>query len=133
MNLYVGIKLSFSSTQMKDARLKPNCFATCYQSSEFRKTRTTSQRPQANGTMEVFNRTLINMLAMYFQKGRKQWDNVLPQVMLAYRASIHSNTGVSHKIVLDHKVSTPLEDSIPRSKDPDEDHIKPVHEYMHTL
>ena len=35
------------------------------------KTRTTSFRPQANGMVERFNRTLLNMIAMYCNKNQK--------------------------------------------------------------
>ena len=60
---------------------------------QIEKTRTTSLRPQANGSVERFNKTLINMLSMYCQKEQNQWDVYLQQVMMAYRASVNSNTG----------------------------------------
>ena len=60
---------------------------------QIEKTRTTSLRPQANGSVERFNKTLINMLSMYCQKEQNQWDVYLQQVMMAYRASVNSSTG----------------------------------------
>ena len=60
---------------------------------EIEKTRTTNLRPQANGSVERFNRTLINMLSMYCQNDQTQWDEYLQQVMMAYRASVNSSTG----------------------------------------
>lgn len=46
------------------------------------KTRTTSMRPQCNGNVERFNRTLTTMLTMYCEKNQKHWDEILPQVMI---------------------------------------------------
>jgi hypothetical protein len=91
-------------------------------------------RTQANGTVERFNRTLINMLAMYCQKDQKHWDEVLPQVMLAYRASVHSSIGVSpNEMFLGRNVTMSLEAIIPRPKDPDEDDIQHINEYIRKI
>ena len=59
------------------------------------KTRSTSFRPQSNGTVERFNRTLAGMLTAYCSANQNKWDEYLPQVLMAYRASIHSSTGVT--------------------------------------
>ena len=56
------------------------------------KTRTTSFRPQSNGGIERFNRTLASMLTMYCEKNQETWENYLQQVMMAYRSSIHAST-----------------------------------------
>ena len=60
-----------------------------------KKVTTSVARPQANGTVERFNRTLTSMLTMYCSKNQKQWDTYLPQVMMAYRSSKHATTGMS--------------------------------------
>ena len=41
---------------------------------QIEKTRTTSLRPQANGSVERFNKTLVSMLSMYCQKDQTRWD-----------------------------------------------------------
>ena len=58
------------------------------------KTRTTSTRPQSNGTVERFNRTLVSMLTTYCNENQDNWDVYLPQVILAYRSSAHASTQV---------------------------------------
>ena len=76
---------------------------------DIQKTRTTSLRPQANGLVERFNRTLISMLKSYCSKNQTDWDVYLPQVMMAYRSSIHSTTKLSpNKMLLGHEIRLPL-------------------------
>ena len=83
------------------------------------KTRTTSYRPQSNGSVERMNRSLTKMLAAYCQSNQKQWDVYLPQVMMAYRATEHSTTAVSpNMMVLGRNVTLPSQAVIGR---PDED------------
>lgn len=49
-------------------------------------------RPQSNGNVERFNRTLAAMLTVYCEKEQNRWDEFLPQVLMAYRSSKHSST-----------------------------------------
>ena len=59
-------------------------------------------RPQANGVTERFNRTLSTMLTMYC-------IHVLPQVMMAYRSSVHSSTGQTpNKMVYGREIILPM-------------------------
>lgn len=79
------------------------------------KTRTTSMRPQANGTVERFNRTLVSMLTMYCSDKQDNWDVYLPQVMMAYRSSSHASTKVSpNKMVFGREIVLPLQATIGR-------------------
>ena len=72
------------------------------------KTRTTSFRPQANGTVERFNRTLGNMLAAYCQNDQRSWDKNISQVMMAYRSTVHSSTNTTpNKMVFGHDILMP--------------------------
>ena len=73
------------------------------------KTHSSSMRPQANGLVERFNRTLISMLKAYCQSNQADWDIFLQQVMMAYRSSIHSSTKITpNKMVLGREVVLPM-------------------------
>ena len=52
-----------------------------------KKVNTTAYHPQTDGLVERFNHTLTDMLAKTVEKGRRDWDNRLPYVLFAYRAS----------------------------------------------
>lgn len=79
------------------------------------KTRTTSMRPQANGTVERFNRTLASMLTMYCNDSQDNWDSYLPQVLMAYRSSSHASTKFSpNKMVFGRDIVLPLQAMIGR-------------------
>ena len=59
------------------------------------KTRTCAYRPQSDGLIERFNRTLISMLSMFVDQNQQDWDDHLPYVMAAHRATQHKSTGVT--------------------------------------
>lgn len=59
------------------------------------KTRTTSYHPQSDGLVERFNRTLLGMLSQYVNGSHDDWDEKVPFVMMAYRASIQEATRFS--------------------------------------
>lgn len=54
---------------------------------------TTPLHPQSNGLVERFNRTIEDMLSKVVRPDQRNWDEVLPMVMLAYRTSQHESTG----------------------------------------
>ena len=56
---------------------------------------TTPYHPEADGMVERFNATLISHLAKVISYDQKNWDELLPPVVFAYRTSPHSVTGVS--------------------------------------
>ena len=59
------------------------------------KTRTTALRPQSDGLVERFNRTLEDILSKYISQNQKDWDDQLPWVLMAYRSSEHDTTKFS--------------------------------------
>ncbi|VDI59554.1 Hypothetical predicted protein [Mytilus galloprovincialis] len=79
------------------------------------KTRTTSFRPQSNGGVERFNRTLASMLSMYCKQKQDQWDQYLQQVMMAYRSSVHASTSKTpNSMLFGREVTLPLQAVIPQ-------------------
>ena len=64
------------------------------------KIRTTSYKASTNGMLERFHKTLNAMLAKVKKDSQRNWDQMLPQVMAAYRASTHSATGFSPNFLL---------------------------------
>jgi len=62
---------------------------------EIDKLRTTPYKPSTNGVVERFHRTLNSMLGKTVGESQRDWDERLPYVMAAYRASPHSSTGFS--------------------------------------
>jgi len=74
------------------------------------KLRTTPYKPSTNGVVERFHRTLNSMLGKVVSTSQRDWDEVLPQVMAAYRATRHDATGYSpNMLFLGREVSTPLD------------------------
>ncbi|TKJ32064.1 MAG: hypothetical protein CEE38_23710, partial [Planctomycetes bacterium B3_Pla] len=67
---------------------------------DIRKTRTTAFHPQSDGFIERFNRTLQQMLALYTNNSQTDWDQVLPIVMAAYRATPQDTTGQSPNLLM---------------------------------
>ena len=83
-----------------------------------KKTRTTPFRPQSDGMIERFNRTLAEILSKRVDVRQNDWDVHLPYAMLAYRTSVHSATGFSPaEILLGYKVKLPLDLLMPRTDD----------------
>ena len=57
-----------------------------------KKVSTAAYRPQTNGLVERFNRTLAAMLSMYVNSKHTDWDRYLPYVTFAYNTTAHSAT-----------------------------------------
>ena len=85
-------------------------FAQLMQWMEIDKLRTTAYKPSTNGVVERFHRTLNTMLAKVVNDSQRDWDERLPLVMAAYRASPHSSTGFSpNKLFLGRDNRMPLD------------------------
>ena len=77
---------------------------------DIEKIRTTAYQPSTNGCVERFHRTLNSMLAKVVQKNQRNWDDCLPSVMAAYRASCHSSTSFSpNALVFGRENSAPID------------------------
>jgi transposase InsO family protein len=74
------------------------------------KIRTSPYRPQTNGATERLHRTINQMLAKCIAHNQRDWDQRLPFVMAAYRASVHESTGYSpNYLILGREVYAPLD------------------------
>ena len=77
---------------------------------DIEKTRTTLYHPQSDGLVERFNRTLGDMLSKLVNISNRNWDEVLPYVMMAYRSSVHESTGQSTSSMLfGHEIQLPID------------------------
>ena len=59
------------------------------------KRRTTAYHPQTDGLCERFNGILKSLLRMRVNQEKNDWDEQLPNALLAYRISTQSSTGVT--------------------------------------
>ena len=65
------------------------------------KTRTTLYHPQANGMVERNNKGLGDSLqAMLLGGGQEEWDVLLPQLLRAYRGTLHTATGETANMMM---------------------------------
>jgi transposase InsO family protein len=67
---------------------------------EIDKLRTTAYKASTNGAVERLHRTMNSMLGKVVSQNQRDWDERLPSVMAAYRASRHESTGYSPNFLL---------------------------------
>ena len=85
-------------------------FKEMYKLLQIEKTRTTAYHPQSDGMVERFNRTLASMISMFVNENHSDWDELLPFLTMAYRATEHETTGISPNLLMLGRVtSTPLD------------------------
>ena len=83
------------------------------------KTRTTPYRPQANGTCERLNQTLISMLRRAVQKRPYDWEPLLSPVLQAYRSTISEATGFTpYRLTFGREMRLPIDLGTPLSEPP---------------
>ena len=67
---------------------------------DIHKTRISRYRPCSDGVVERNNRTIKRMLRSTVQSNPQNWDEMLPFVLMAYRATIHESTKCSPNLLL---------------------------------
>ena len=74
------------------------------------KRRTNAFHPQSNAVIERRNRTLLNILAKTTDKNQRNWSELFPYVMLAYRTTVHESTGDTPYFLLSgHKATLSID------------------------
>ena len=77
---------------------------------EIKQTRTSGFRPMANGMIEKFNSSLLNMISAYVDQNQRNWDRYLPLLTMAYRATVHSSTGFTpNKLMFGRECILPVQ------------------------
>ena len=76
---------------------------------------TSAYRPQTNGMIERFNRTIGECIAKLISDKEKEWDEYIESILLAYRTMKHESTGFTPfqliygrqaKLPIDLKITT---------------------------
>jgi len=74
------------------------------------KLRTTAYHPSCNGMVERYHRTMNSMLGKAVSSSQRDWDEQLPLVLAAYRATPHESTGLTpNMLFLGHEVRMPID------------------------
>ena len=82
------------------------------------KTRTVPYNPKSDGLVERFNRTLQQMLSMFVNEHRDDWDDHLPYVMMAYRSSVQESTGCTpNMLFFGREITVPVDVMFGRPKE----------------
>ena len=104
---YFGIPEVIHSDQ--GAQFQSDLFTACCQLWRCKKTRTAPYHPQGNSVVERLNRTMGNSLrAMLAESEHLEWDQLVPQIMRAVRATPHRITGeTSNYLMLGRETRLP--------------------------
>ena len=70
------------------------------------KTRTCPYNPKSDGMIERYNRSLLTMLSHFVNENHTNWDDQLPYVMAAYRATEHKSTACTPNLLMLNRENT---------------------------
>ena len=74
------------------------------------KTTTTPYRPQSDGLAERMNRNIIDLLFKFVSENLEDWDEHLPYIMAAYRATVQEPTKcTSNLLMLGRETNMPID------------------------
>ena len=94
------------------------------------KTRTTSFHPQSDGQSERNIKTLVKMLAMAADQ-REDWDDHLPYISMAYRATVQESSGFSPNFLMfGRELAMPVDLMYPLDQ---ETHSESTYDYVKKL
>lgn len=92
-----GIPLQIQTDQGRE--FESNLFKLVCQKLGITKTKSTPYRPQSQGIIERFNRTLKQMLRIFVNENKSDWDDLLPYLLMAYRSTEHATTGCTPNLL----------------------------------
>ena len=93
------------------------------------KSRTVVRRPQSDGMVERWNRTLKQMLSTVVHDNAWEWDELLPFVSMAFRSCKSKATGFTPNfLIFGREVTLPVEAFAPST--PDEQGFESIPEYV---
>ena len=108
----VGVPLILHSDQ--GAEFTSNLMNDLCRLLQINKTRTTPYHARSDGLTEKFNSTLINMLSKFCNDNKENWDDHLPYIMCAYRASVQESTGFTpNRLFLGREINLPVDVMFP--------------------
>ena len=82
------------------------------------KTHTTPQRPQSDGLVERFHRTMGQQLAILTSQYQRDWDNHLPLVLMSCRSAVQESSACTpSSLMLGRELRTPAELAFGRPPD----------------
>ena len=111
-----GVPLSIHSDQGRS--FESNLMAEFTSILGMHKTRTMPYRPQSDGFIERFNRTLGHMLRACISEEDKAWDDIVPLLAMSYRSSINETTGFTpNMLMLGREVMLPIDLVMPKRDD----------------
>ena len=74
------------------------------------KSRTVPYRANSDGLVERWNRSVQQMLKAYVNENRDDWDDYLPYLTMAYRATVHETTGSTpNQMMFGRQLSMPID------------------------
>ena len=77
---------------------------------EIDKLRSTGYRPQTNGQLERFHRTLNSLLGKVVSEHQRDWEDHVNPALAAYRATVHESTGFTPNFLMfGREVNLPLD------------------------
>lgn len=106
--LRYGLPAKILTDQAKNFRAKISKLV--YKILQAKKLCTTPYHPKTDGLVEKFNGTLTKMLSHYVNENHTDWDEFIPFVLYAYRATKHTSTKYSpFELLFGRKPRIPLE------------------------
>ena len=96
--LHLGVPLMLHSDQGRE--FESELWSEMCHSLAICKTRTNPYRPQSDGQVERFNRTLIQVLKPLVNNEMDDWDEQCEFVVHAYNSTVHASTGCSPNLLV---------------------------------